>query len=82
MVAAHDADADNPNFQRTTPISPAGRWPGSHDSFSRYPPSMPKARLATQTGRNLNTFCFQYLRGTRGAIFCRNAPRVRGRFHE
>jgi hypothetical protein len=24
MVGSHDADADNPNFQRTTPISPAG----------------------------------------------------------
>src|SRR5262245_55462627 len=73
MVAAHDADADNPNFQRTTHISPAGPWPGSRDSFSLLPTSTPKASLATQTGRNLNTFCFQYLRSAGGAVFCRNA---------
>ena len=70
MVAAHDADANNANFQRITPSRPAHDRKGSLDTPSPSPsPSMAQAHLATHSGRNLNTFYFRYLRGAAQYIF-------------
>jgi hypothetical protein len=66
MVAAHDANADYAQSQRTTPTNPARLThdpKGSFDFAARSPsPSMTQADWRPYPRKSGNTFCFQCLR--------------------